>query len=115
TPPRSPKKFVSDTAIATRLRGYYKRGTRESVNGKDIIKIETSVIKKDGTITKYPGKFQGYKPIKEERKAAKLKEIYENLVYDISDSDSDLKSTAGSGPKDSEMEDTGGSRIRINA
>ncbi|GKF71930.1 hypothetical protein Tco_0208044 [Tanacetum coccineum] len=103
-------------AIAKGCRGYYKPGTRawvrrgsrnicipidmypcrveegltiESVNGEEIIKIETSVIAIDG--------------------------IYENLVYDISDSDSDLKSTAGSGPKDSEMEDTGGSGIRINA
>ncbi|GKE07219.1 hypothetical protein Tco_1399237 [Tanacetum coccineum] len=140
--PRSHKRFVSDTAIATRLRGYYILGTRgwvrrgscrilipinmypyrveerltiESVSGEEIIKIETSVIVKDGTITKYPGKFQGYKPVKEERKAAKLKEIYDNLVYDISDSDSDLKSTARSGPKDREMEDTSGSGIRINA
>ncbi|GKC50677.1 hypothetical protein Tco_1073422 [Tanacetum coccineum] len=36
-------------------------------------------------------------------------------AWDISDSDSDLESTARSGPRDSEMEDTGGSRIRINA
>ncbi|GJY29931.1 hypothetical protein Tco_0405698 [Tanacetum coccineum] len=141
-PPHLHKKFRIGVVIAKGCRGYYKPGTRawvrrgsrnicipidmypcrveegltiESVNGEEIIKIETSVIAKDGTITKYLGKFQGYKPTKEERKVVKLKEIYENLVYDISDSDSDLKSTAGSGPKDSDMEDTGGSGIRINA
>ncbi|GKG26267.1 hypothetical protein Tco_0399413, partial [Tanacetum coccineum] len=45
----------------------------------------------------------------------KLKAIWENVSYDISGSDSDLESTARSGPRDSEMEDTGGSGIRINA
>ncbi|GKC30255.1 hypothetical protein Tco_1037549 [Tanacetum coccineum] len=72
-------------AIANGCRGYYKPGTRawvrrgsrkicipidmylcrveerltiESVNGEEIIKIETSMIAIDGTITKYPRKFQ---------------------------------------------------------
>ncbi|GJW23853.1 hypothetical protein Tco_0037664 [Tanacetum coccineum] len=59
--------------------------------------------------------FKKYKPTKEEEEISKLKEICENVIYDISDSDSDLESTARSGPKDSEMEDTRGSGIRINA
>ncbi|GJX35603.1 hypothetical protein Tco_0247160 [Tanacetum coccineum] len=70
---------------------------------------------KDGTITKFLGKFSEYKPTKEEEENFKLKAICENVIYDISDSDSDLESTARSGPRDSEMEDTGGSEIRINA
>ncbi|GJU40077.1 hypothetical protein Tco_1193034 [Tanacetum coccineum] len=56
-----------------------------------------------------------YKPTKEEEENFKLKAIYENVIYDISDSDSDLESTARSGPRDSEMEDTGSSGMRINA
>ncbi|GKF20910.1 hypothetical protein Tco_0069548 [Tanacetum coccineum] len=94
-------------AIATGCRGYYKPGTRAW--------IETTVTAKDGTITKFPRKFPGYKPTKEEEEISKLKAIWEKVNYDISDSDSDLESTARSGLRDSEMEDTGGSGIQINA
>ncbi|GKE84518.1 hypothetical protein Tco_1558260, partial [Tanacetum coccineum] len=41
--------------------------------------------------------------------------IWENVIYDISENDLDLESTVRSGPRDSEMEDTGGSGIQINA
>ncbi|GJY30464.1 hypothetical protein Tco_0413959, partial [Tanacetum coccineum] len=60
-------------------------------------------------------KFPEYKPTKEEEEHSKLKAICENVIYDISDSDLDLESTARSGPRDTEMEDMGGSGIRINA
>ncbi|GJU78682.1 reverse transcriptase domain-containing protein [Tanacetum coccineum] len=82
--------------------------TIKLVKGEDVLNIETTVTAKDGTITKFPGKFPKYKPTKEEEEIFKLKAIYENVIYDISDSDSDLESTARSGPRDSEMEDTGG-------
>ncbi|GKD48920.1 hypothetical protein Tco_1277896, partial [Tanacetum coccineum] len=109
-PPHLHKKFRMGVAIAKGCRGYYKPGMRAW-----ILKIETTVTTKDGTITKFLGKFPKYKPTKEEEEIFKLKAICENVIYDISDSDSDLKSMARSGPKDSEMEDTGGSGIRINA
>ncbi|GJZ76430.1 putative reverse transcriptase domain-containing protein, partial [Tanacetum coccineum] len=123
-------------AFATGCRGYYKPGTRawvhrgsrkiripidmypcrveerltiKLVKGEAVLKIETIVTAKDGTITKFPGKFPRYKPTKEEEEISKLKAIYEDVIYDISDSDSDLDSTARSGPRNSEMKDTGGS------
>ncbi|GJY13304.1 hypothetical protein Tco_0382613 [Tanacetum coccineum] len=135
-------KFCMGVAIAKGCRGYYKPGTRawvrrgsrkigipidiypcrveerltiKLVKGEEVLKIETTVTAKDGTITKFPRKFPEYKPTKEEEEISKLKAICENVIYDISDSDSDLESTARSGPRDSEMEDTGGSGIRINA
>ncbi|GKC29838.1 hypothetical protein Tco_1037132 [Tanacetum coccineum] len=95
-PPHLHNKFRMGFAIA------------KGFKGEEILKIETTVTAKDGTITKFPGKFPEYKPTKEEEEIFKLKAICENVIYDISDSDSDLKSTAGSGPKDSEIEDTGG-------
>ncbi|GJX51217.1 putative reverse transcriptase domain-containing protein [Tanacetum coccineum] len=60
----------------------------------------------DGTV--WPSKQEEYKPTKEEEEIFKLKAICKNGIYDISDNDSDLKSIARSGPKDSEMEDKGG-------
>ncbi|GJY24795.1 hypothetical protein Tco_0398453 [Tanacetum coccineum] len=106
-PPHLHKKFHMGVAIAKGCRGYYKPGTRAW--------IKTIVTAKDGTSTKFLGKFPEYKPTKEEEENFKLKAIWENVIYKISDSDSDLESTARSGPRDSEMEDTGGSGIRINA
>ncbi|GJY70265.1 ribonuclease H-like domain-containing protein [Tanacetum coccineum] len=141
-PPHLHRKFRMGVAIATRCRGYYKPGTRAWVNqgsrkiripvdmypcrveerltlklvkGEEVLKIETTVTAKDGTITKFPGKFPGYKPTKGEEEILKLRSVWEKVNYDISDSDSDLESMARSGPRDSEMEDTGGSGIRINA
>ncbi|GJW47610.1 hypothetical protein Tco_0079256 [Tanacetum coccineum] len=128
--------------ITTRCRGYYKSGIRAWVNrgsrkiripvdmypcrvedrltiklveGEEVLKIETTVTAKDGTITKFPRKFLRYKPTKEEEEISKLKAIYEDVSYDISDSDSDMESTARNGPRNSEMEDTGSSGMRINA
>ncbi|GJT06927.1 hypothetical protein Tco_0841389, partial [Tanacetum coccineum] len=82
-PPHLHKKFHMGVAIAKGCRGCYK--TRN--------------------------KGLEYKPTKEEEEISKLKAMCENVIYDISDSDSDLESTARSGPRDSEMEDTGGSEI----
>ncbi|GJZ72775.1 putative reverse transcriptase domain-containing protein [Tanacetum coccineum] len=122
--------------------GYYKPGTRAWVNrgsrkiripvdmypcrveerltiklvkGEEVLKIETTVTANDVTITKFLGKLPGYKPTKEEEEISKLKAIYEDVIYDISDSDFDLESTARSGPRNSEMEDTSSSGMRINA
>ncbi|GJR48702.1 hypothetical protein Tco_1316805 [Tanacetum coccineum] len=141
-PPHLHRKFHTRVAIATGCRGYYKPGTRAWVNrgsrkiripvdmypcrdeerltiklvkGEEILKIETTVTAKDGTITKFLGKFPGYKPTKGEEEILKLRSVWDKVNYDISDSDSDLESTARSRPRDSEMEDTGGSKIRINA
>ncbi|GJU34874.1 hypothetical protein Tco_1183228 [Tanacetum coccineum] len=92
-----------------------ERLTIKLVKGEEILKIETTVTAKDGTITKFLRKFPEYKPTKKEEEIFKLKAIRENVIYDISDRDSNLKSTGGSGPKDNEIKDTGGSGIRINA
>ncbi|GJR84555.1 hypothetical protein Tco_0155340 [Tanacetum coccineum] len=100
-------------AIATRYRRYYKPGTRAL--GEEVLKIETTVTAKDGTIIKYPGKFLGYKPTKGGEEILKLRSVWEKVNYDISDSDSNLESTARSGPRDNEIKDMGGSGIRINA
>ncbi|GKC62541.1 hypothetical protein Tco_1095139 [Tanacetum coccineum] len=141
-PPHLHRKLHIGVAIATGCRGYYKPGTRawvirgsrkiripvymypyrvkerltiKLVKGEDVLKIKTTVTAKDGTITKFPGKFSEYKLTKGEEEILKLRSIWEKVNYDISDSDLDLESTASSGPRDSEMEDTGGSGIRINA
>ncbi|GJY56560.1 hypothetical protein Tco_0455675 [Tanacetum coccineum] len=141
-PPHLHKKFRIGVAIAKGCKGYYKPGTRawvrrgsrkirilidmypcrveerltiKLVKGEEVLKIETTVTAKDGIITKFLRKFLEYKPTKEEEENFKLKAIWENMIYDISDSDSDLESMARSGPRDGEMEDTGGSGIRINA
>ncbi|GJS28864.1 hypothetical protein Tco_0489484 [Tanacetum coccineum] len=129
--PHHHKKFHMGVSIAKGCRGFYKpgtwawvrRGSRKIripidmypciveerltiklVNGEEVLKIETTVTAKDGKITKFPRKLLEYKPTKEEV-------ICENVIYDISDSNSDLKSTARSGPRDNEMEDTRGSGI----
>ncbi|GJY09142.1 hypothetical protein Tco_0377327 [Tanacetum coccineum] len=112
-PPHFHKKFRMGVAIAKGCRGYYKPGTRAW--GEEVLKLETTVTAKDGIITKFLRKFPEYKPTKEEEEISKLKAICENVIYDISDNDLDLESTDGSGPRGSEMEDMGGSGIRINA
>ncbi|GJS42228.1 retrovirus-related pol polyprotein from transposon TNT 1-94 [Tanacetum coccineum] len=111
-PPHLHKKFHMGVAIAKGCRGYYKPGTRawvrrgsrkiripidmypcrveerltiKFVKREEELKIETTVTSKDGTVTKFPGKFLEYKPTKEEEEISKLKAIYENVIYDISD------------------------------
>ncbi|GJS48330.1 hypothetical protein Tco_0598451 [Tanacetum coccineum] len=73
------------------------------------------MIEKDGTVSKFPRKFSGYTSSKEgeeESEKKGLKEApekgpnYKLLSYTVSDGDSDLESTARSGPKCNELEDT---------
>ncbi|GKA78060.1 hypothetical protein Tco_0784597 [Tanacetum coccineum] len=105
--PHHHKKFRMGVAIAKGCRGYYKPGTRawvrrgsrkiripidmypcrveerltiKLVKGEEVLKIETTVTAKDGTITKFLGKFPEYKPTKEEEEIFKLKAICENVI-----------------------------------
>ncbi|GKA47924.1 hypothetical protein Tco_0740882 [Tanacetum coccineum] len=81
------------------------------------------MIVKDGTVSKFPRKFLGYTPSMEEEKEPKKKGSkeapekglnYDFLSYAVSNSDSDLESTARSGPKCNELEDTCESGVRPN-
>ncbi|GJX07720.1 hypothetical protein Tco_0195652 [Tanacetum coccineum] len=85
--------------------------------------VETKMIAKDGTVSKSFGKFPGYTPSKEEeeepenkgsKEAPEKGPNYKFLSYAVSDSDSDLESTAKSGPKCNELEDTCENRVRPN-
>nr|GEW18915.1 hypothetical protein [Tanacetum cinerariifolium] len=40
--------------------------TLKEVDGKTVEEIETKIIEKDGTVTRVPGKFQGYETSEEE-------------------------------------------------
>ncbi|GJW73095.1 hypothetical protein Tco_0132465, partial [Tanacetum coccineum] len=111
-PPHFHRKFRMGVAIH---RIVEERLTIKLVKGEGVLKIETTVTAKDGTITKFLGKFPGYKPTKGEEEILQLRSVWDKVNYDISDSDSDLESTDRSGPRDSEMEDTSGSEILINA
>ncbi|GKD03782.1 hypothetical protein Tco_1178756 [Tanacetum coccineum] len=97
--------------------------TMKEVDGEMIMKLETKMISKDDTISKFPVKFPRYTPSKEEEEEPKKKGSkeapekgpnYEFLSYAVSDSDSDLESTARSGPKCNELEDTYESGVRPN-
>ncbi|GJZ68390.1 hypothetical protein Tco_0631630 [Tanacetum coccineum] len=92
-------------AIAKGCKGYYKPGTRAWVRrGSRKIRIP---------IDMYTCRVEERLTIKLVKGEEVLK--IETTVTAKDDSDSALESTAKSGPKDSEMEDTGGSGIRINA
>ncbi|GJR53130.1 putative reverse transcriptase domain-containing protein [Tanacetum coccineum] len=87
----------------------------KEVDGETIMKLETKMIAKDGTVSKFPRMFPGYTPSKEEEEEPEkrgLKEApekgpnYKFLSYVVSDSDSDLESTTWSEPKCNELEDT---------
>ncbi|GJZ60260.1 hypothetical protein Tco_0616076 [Tanacetum coccineum] len=95
----------------------------KEVDGETIMKLETKMIAKDDTVSKFPGKFPRYMPSKEEEeepekkgsnKAPENGPNYVFLSYAVSDSDSDLESTARYGPKYNELEDTCESRVRPN-
>ncbi|GJS39534.1 hypothetical protein Tco_0564577 [Tanacetum coccineum] len=45
--------------------------TKKEVDGETIMKLETKMIAKDGTVFKLPGKFPGYTPSKEEEEPEK--------------------------------------------
>ncbi|GJT95315.1 putative reverse transcriptase domain-containing protein [Tanacetum coccineum] len=87
----------------------------KEVNGETIMKLETKMIAKDGTVSKFPRKFLRYTPSKEEeeeepkkkgsKEAPRKGPNYEFLSYAVSDSDSDLESTTRSGPKCNELKD----------
>ncbi|GJX98481.1 hypothetical protein Tco_0355500 [Tanacetum coccineum] len=81
------------------------------VDGETIMKLETKMIAKDGTVSEFPR----YTPSKEEdeepekkglKEAPKKGPNYELLSYTVSDNDSDLETMARSGPKCNELEDT---------
>ncbi|GJT19676.1 putative reverse transcriptase domain-containing protein [Tanacetum coccineum] len=70
--------------------------TIKEVKGESAIEWKTKVTTKDGIIIKFPGKFYGYKLATEEEVEENegLKEVWEQMEYVISDSDSYLESTA---------------------
>ncbi|GKB89173.1 putative reverse transcriptase domain-containing protein [Tanacetum coccineum] len=79
--------------------------TMKEVDGETIMKLEMKMTTKAGTVNKFPGKFPGYTPSKEEEEEPEKKGSkeapekgpnYEFLSYAVSDSDSDLESTARS-------------------
>ncbi|GKA65463.1 hypothetical protein Tco_0765170 [Tanacetum coccineum] len=89
--------------------------TMKEVDRETIMKLEMKMIAKDGTVSKFPGKFPRYTPLKEEEEEPEKKgskEVpekgpnYEFLSYVVSDIGSDLKSIARSRPKCNELEDT---------
>ncbi|GJT61494.1 hypothetical protein Tco_1005027 [Tanacetum coccineum] len=97
--------------------------TMEEVDGETIMKLKTKMIAKDGTVSKFPIKFLGYTPLKEEEEEPEKKgsketpekgPYYEFLSYAVSDSDLDLESTARNGPKCNELEDTCKSGVQPN-
>ncbi|GKF13468.1 hypothetical protein Tco_0054930, partial [Tanacetum coccineum] len=65
--------------------------TLKEVDGQTVEEIETKIIAKDGTITRVPGKFQGYETSEEEP-------VEQPRTHDLDEVDSDLESTASSKP-----------------
>ncbi|GJS16583.1 putative ribonuclease H-like domain-containing protein [Tanacetum coccineum] len=90
--------------------------TLKEVDGKTVEEIETKIIAKDGTVTRVPGKFQGYETSEEEPPEGNmngwLMEDEEEL--ERNEVDSDLESTASSKPKHVELEDICESGSRPN-
>ncbi|GJW25618.1 hypothetical protein Tco_0039429 [Tanacetum coccineum] len=70
----------------------------KEVKGESFMEWKTKVITKEGVVIQFPGKFRGYKLLTEEdvEENEGLKEVWEKMEYVISDSDSDLESTASS-------------------
>ncbi|GJX60236.1 hypothetical protein Tco_0291626 [Tanacetum coccineum] len=70
--------------------------TIKEVKGESILEWKIKVTTKDGIIIKLPGKFHGYKLAEEEEvvEIEELKKAWEQMEFVISDSDSDLESTA---------------------
>ncbi|GJU39781.1 putative reverse transcriptase domain-containing protein [Tanacetum coccineum] len=70
--------------------------TIKKVKGESVMEWKTKVIIKEGVVIQFPGKFHGYKLTTEEEVEENkgLKEVWEKMEYVISDSDSDLESTA---------------------
>ncbi|GJU25732.1 hypothetical protein Tco_1164353 [Tanacetum coccineum] len=56
--------------------------TLKEVNGKTIQEFETNIISKDGTITRVPGTFQGYKTSEEESvERPRKRDLYEFVKH----------------------------------
>ena len=72
--------------------------TIKEVKGESVMKYKTNVTTKDGIVIKFPGKFRGYKLATEEEVEENegSKEVWEQMEYVISGSDSDLESTTSS-------------------
>ncbi|GKA50003.1 hypothetical protein Tco_0743076 [Tanacetum coccineum] len=91
--------------------------TVKEVDGETIEKIETKIIAKDGTVTKFPRKFPRYETSAEEPvKQPKTHDLYgiDDEELERNEEDSDLESTARSEPKRFELEDTCESGVRFN-
>ncbi|GJZ84297.1 putative reverse transcriptase domain-containing protein [Tanacetum coccineum] len=69
--------------------------TIKEVRGESVMEWKKKVTAKEGIVIKFPGKFRGYKLATEEEVEENegLKEVWEQMKYVISDSDSDLEST----------------------
>ncbi|GKC06388.1 hypothetical protein Tco_0997998 [Tanacetum coccineum] len=67
--------------------------TQKQVGGKWILVREMTMISKDGEISKFSGYHSSEEEVEENEG---LKEVWEKMEYVISDSDSDLESTASS-------------------
>ncbi|GKC83045.1 hypothetical protein Tco_1138762 [Tanacetum coccineum] len=70
--------------------------TIKEVKEELVMKWKTKVKTKEGIVIKFPGKFRGYKLATEEEVEENegLKEVWEQMEYVISDSNSDLESIA---------------------
>ncbi|GJV96771.1 putative reverse transcriptase domain-containing protein [Tanacetum coccineum] len=70
--------------------------TIKEVKRESVMDRKTKVTTRDGIVIKFPGKFRGYKLATEEEvdENEGLKEVWEQMEYVISESDSDLESTA---------------------
>ncbi|GJW29271.1 putative reverse transcriptase domain-containing protein [Tanacetum coccineum] len=76
------------------LRRIEAKLTKKQVGGKWILVREMAMISKDGETSKFPGYCSSKEEVEENEG---LKEFWEKIEYVISDSDSDLESTARNG------------------
>ncbi|GJU68207.1 hypothetical protein Tco_1254466 [Tanacetum coccineum] len=72
--------------------------TIKEVRGESVMKWKIKVTTKEGIVIKFPGKFRWIQVSNKEEVEENegLKEVWEQIEYVISDSDSDLESTASS-------------------
>ncbi|GJY90217.1 hypothetical protein Tco_0505413 [Tanacetum coccineum] len=73
--------------------------TLKEVDGQTVEEIETKINAKDGTITRAPGKFQGYEMSEEEPvEQPRRHDLEDEEEVERNKVDSDLESTASSKP-----------------
>ncbi|GKB68731.1 hypothetical protein Tco_0930143 [Tanacetum coccineum] len=74
--------------------------TLKEVDGETVEEIETKIIAKDGTVTRVPGKFQGYETSEEEPPEGNMDRwlMEDKEELERNEVDSDLKSTASCKP-----------------